>query len=67
MAINWRTQRLLQQMRLFQALMNGAKLTPAKDFWAQLALMFCDRREFTDTVSYLLTVLNVNDAPVLFG
>ena len=42
-------------------------LTPAKDFVGTASInVFVTDGSLTDTVSYQLTVLNVNDAPVLF-
>ena len=42
-------------------------LTPAKDFVGTASVnVFVTDGSLTDTVSYKLTVLNVNDAPVLF-
>ena len=48
---------------------NGMELTltPAKDFVGTASVnVFVTDGSLTDTVSYKLTVLNVNDAPVLF-
>ena len=42
-------------------------LTPAKDFVGTVSVnVFVTDGSLTDTVSYQLTVLNINDAPVLF-